>query len=161
MSIPYYSGYTEFSPNRKEVYLTLKDGGFGDADGIENGIIVDPLAFGSDSDPKSDSSDSSDSPIDELFGGIIPDDISCFIGTTAGELSKYNLNAVGLLHPGLVLGVILLFPYMTCTFKHFLSRLAKSANRGIQKKTSGRAAGRHPPLNFLQFFRRVNKTILN
>ena len=94
-----YSGYSEFSPTRKEVYLTLKDGGFGDADGIENGIIVDPLAFGSNSDPKSDSSDSSDSPIDELFGGIIPDDISCFIGTTAG---------------------------------------------------------RHPPLNFLQFFRQVN-----
>jgi hypothetical protein len=27
-------------------YLNLRDGGFGDADGIENGIIVDPLAFG-------------------------------------------------------------------------------------------------------------------
>ncbi len=39
-----YSDYTQFSPNRKEVYLTLKDGGFGDADGIANGIIVDPLA---------------------------------------------------------------------------------------------------------------------
>jgi hypothetical protein len=53
-----YSIYTKFSPNRQEVYLTLKDGGFGDADGIENGIIVDPLAFGSESDPKNDNSDS-------------------------------------------------------------------------------------------------------
>ena len=40
-----YSEFTEFSADRKMVYLTLKDGGFGDADGIENGIIVDPLAL--------------------------------------------------------------------------------------------------------------------
>ena len=76
-----YSGYTDFSPNRKEVYLTLKDGGFGDADGIENGIIVDPLAFGSESDPSGGNSDGS--PIDEFFDGIIPDDLSCFITTAA------------------------------------------------------------------------------
>jgi hypothetical protein len=40
-----YSDYAEFSKNRKMIYLTLKDGGFGDADGIENGIIVDPLTI--------------------------------------------------------------------------------------------------------------------
>ena len=50
-----YSEYAEFSSNRREVHLTLKDGGFGDADGLENGIIVDPLAFGSESDPNSGS----------------------------------------------------------------------------------------------------------
>jgi hypothetical protein len=77
-----YSDYTEFSPNRKIVYLTLKDGGFGDADGIENGIIVDPLAFGSDSDPNGGSSES---PIDKVFDGIIPGDLSCFISTAADQ----------------------------------------------------------------------------
>ncbi len=41
-----YSDYAEFSPDRLVIYLTLKDGGFGDADGIENGIIVDPLTVG-------------------------------------------------------------------------------------------------------------------
>ena len=41
-----YSEYTEFSANRRAVYLTLIDGGFGDADGIENGVIIDPLALG-------------------------------------------------------------------------------------------------------------------
>ncbi|CAB1058305.1 hypothetical protein D1BOALGB6SA_3061 [Olavius sp. associated proteobacterium Delta 1] len=76
-----YSGYTDFSPNRKEVYLTLKDGGFGDADGIENGIIVDPLAFGSESDPSGGNSDGS--PIDKVLDGIIPDDLSCFISVAA------------------------------------------------------------------------------
>ncbi len=47
---------------RKELYLTLKDGGFGDADGIENGIIVDPLAVGSESDPSGGGSDSAIDP---------------------------------------------------------------------------------------------------
>ncbi len=41
-----YSEYTEFSDDRKSVYLTLIDGGFGDADGIENSIIIDPLTLG-------------------------------------------------------------------------------------------------------------------
>ena len=72
-----YSNYTSFSPNRKEVYLILKDGGFGDADGIENGIIVDPLAFGSESDPNKDNDDSA---LDEIFG-----DLSCFISAAAGH----------------------------------------------------------------------------
>lgn len=76
-----YSGYTEFSPDRKKVYLTLRDGGFGDADGVENGIIVDPLAFGSETDPNG----SSDllSPLDELLEGLIPSDLSCFISAAA------------------------------------------------------------------------------
>ena len=41
-----YSEYTEFSDDRKSIYLTLIDGGFGDADGIENGVIIDPLSLG-------------------------------------------------------------------------------------------------------------------
>jgi hypothetical protein len=41
-----YSEYTEFSADRKSIYLTLIDGGFGDADGIENGVIIDPLGLG-------------------------------------------------------------------------------------------------------------------
>ena len=46
-----YSEYTEFSDDRKSVYLTIIDGGFGDADGIENGIIIDPLGLGVSSSP--------------------------------------------------------------------------------------------------------------
>ncbi len=76
-----YSEYAEFSSDRKKVYLTLKDGGFGDADGIENGIIVDPLAFGSDSDLNSGSgSDSDDS--------LIPDNISCFIAAASSDAAN-------------------------------------------------------------------------
>jgi len=45
-----YSAYTAFSADRKKSYLTLQDGGFGDADGIANGIIVDPLGLTASSD---------------------------------------------------------------------------------------------------------------
>jgi len=41
-----YSAYTEFNEDRTAAYLTLQDGGVGDTDGIENGIIVDPSGIG-------------------------------------------------------------------------------------------------------------------
>ncbi|CAN2041068.1 hypothetical protein GMMP15_260026 [Candidatus Magnetomoraceae bacterium gMMP-15] len=41
-----YSQHTVFSADRESVTLELKDGGFGDADGVENGIIVDPCGYG-------------------------------------------------------------------------------------------------------------------
>ncbi len=37
-----YSDHTTFSEDRQSVILELVDGGFGDSDGIANGIIVDP-----------------------------------------------------------------------------------------------------------------------
>ena len=41
-----YSAYSEFSEDRKSVTVLVKDGGFGDLDGIENGIIIDPAGIG-------------------------------------------------------------------------------------------------------------------
>jgi hypothetical protein len=40
-----FSGYYKFLNRRKAVQLTLRDGGFGDADGVANGIIVDPAGL--------------------------------------------------------------------------------------------------------------------
>jgi PKD repeat protein len=37
-----YSAYATFRADRKSLVLELKDGGHGDSDGVENGIIVDP-----------------------------------------------------------------------------------------------------------------------
>ncbi len=37
-----YSDYAIFGPDRTYIVLELKDGGYGDMDGIENGVIVDP-----------------------------------------------------------------------------------------------------------------------
>lgn len=41
-----YSAYATFAEDRMSVVLRLKDGGYGDADGKANGIIVDPGGFG-------------------------------------------------------------------------------------------------------------------
>ncbi len=84
-----YSDYTTFSADRKIVELSLKDGGFGDADGIENGIIVDPLVLGTVSDH---SSGGSDSFVEKTIESIIPD-IGCFISTAASRpVDKKALN---------------------------------------------------------------------
>ncbi len=37
-----YTAHAFFSADRRSVTLELKDGGFGDADGTENGVIIDP-----------------------------------------------------------------------------------------------------------------------
>jgi uncharacterized protein YcnI len=44
-----YSEHVTISADRKSVTLELKDGGFGDADGIANGVIVDPSGPGTTS----------------------------------------------------------------------------------------------------------------
>jgi hypothetical protein len=41
-----YSEHATFASDLKSVSLELKDGGFGDADGLANGTIVDPGGFG-------------------------------------------------------------------------------------------------------------------
>jgi hypothetical protein len=89
-----YAAYTVFSADRKKIYLSVKDGGFGDADGIENGIIVDPLAYGLDDEVDSNNRSSSNSD----------SDISCFISTAAsrpanGQSSKllwHEIRVLGL-----------------------------------------------------------------
>jgi hypothetical protein len=40
-----YAAYTKISTDRRCIFIALVDGGIGDADGVENGIIVDPLGF--------------------------------------------------------------------------------------------------------------------
>jgi len=41
-----YSDHATFGGDRKSVVLELKDGDYGDADGVANGIIVDPSGPG-------------------------------------------------------------------------------------------------------------------
>jgi hypothetical protein len=40
-----YSAFTTFSSDRMSMTLTLADGGAGDADGVANGIIIDPAGI--------------------------------------------------------------------------------------------------------------------
>jgi hypothetical protein len=37
-----YTQYATFNPDGRSITVALKDGGHGDSDGVENGIIVDP-----------------------------------------------------------------------------------------------------------------------
>ena len=64
-----YSAHAQFSVDRKSVTLELKDGGCGDADGVANGIIVDPSGFGLSSSSVASGSSG-----------------ACFIGILASEL---------------------------------------------------------------------------
>ena len=41
-----YSEYATFSADRKSVTFTVRDGGLGDADFVENKVIVDPAGAG-------------------------------------------------------------------------------------------------------------------
>ena len=54
-----YSAHAAFAPDRRSVEIEIQDGGFGDADGVENGIVIDPSGFGiATTGVSSDSSDS-------------------------------------------------------------------------------------------------------
>ena len=77
-----YTAYTQLNPDRKSVQLTVKDCGFGDADGIENGIIVDPIGFADMSGGGSDTLGSivDATPIEEIANAI-----GCFISTAAQQ----------------------------------------------------------------------------
>jgi hypothetical protein len=128
-----YSDYTQFSPNRKEVYLTLKDGGFGDADGIENGIIIDPLTFGSETDPNGGGSDS---PIDEavdgiadIAEGILPNGLSCFISVAAADSASNEPLPVWHLTRKLEFWLILMLPFLLYLFKMLVSWILRMENQ--------------------------------
>ena len=66
-----------FSDDRKSVILTLVDGGFGDEDGVRNGIIVDPSGLGNNT--ASVETESGDSIMDLNVDST--DIAGCFIGS--------------------------------------------------------------------------------
>ena len=64
-----YSEHTTFNDDGQSITLEVKDGGFGDSDGVANGIIVDPGGIASDLSSSYSS-----------FGSNI---VGCFIATAA------------------------------------------------------------------------------
>ena len=80
-----------FAANRKSVTLVLEDGGVGDEDGVENGVIVDPsaIAYEEDSTTTSDSASVSSGDVSSGGGGG-----GCFISAgTAGLISPNFVSA--------------------------------------------------------------------
>ena len=82
-----YSDYAEFSSDRRVVYLTLQDGGFGDADGVENGIIVDPLTIGTAIGGGGGSGGELAASAGEVVETILPWS-SCFISTAVQQKNE-------------------------------------------------------------------------
>jgi hypothetical protein len=72
-----FSGNTIFSSDRQSVKLFLKDGGPGDADGIENSLIVDPSGVGATS-------------LSGALDGVNSNNASCFIDSVASGSSQYR-----------------------------------------------------------------------
>ena len=59
-----FSSHAVFSADRKSMTLTLRDGGAGDADGVANGIIIDPAGVAVPS------SSGGDNIVENVVGGI-------------------------------------------------------------------------------------------
>ena len=71
-----FSSHAVFSADRKSMTLTLRDGGAGDADGVANGIIIDPAGVAVPS-----SSSGGDNLVENVVGGI--GDIVGSVGSAA------------------------------------------------------------------------------
>jgi hypothetical protein len=87
-----YASHVIFSGDRRSVTLSLQDGGFGDADGIANGVIVDPSGPGAGAA----SSVSGSSTIGGGGGGG-----GCFIASASGTAPRARCNVFPGEHPGL------------------------------------------------------------
>ncbi len=80
-----YSAHAVFSADRKSIALAFMDGGFGDADGAANGVIVDPSGIGTSAlipatDPPGVPADSGTATVASSGGG---GGGGCFISTAA------------------------------------------------------------------------------
>jgi hypothetical protein len=72
-----FSSHAVFSADRKSMTLTLRDGGAGDADGVANGIIIDPAGVVVPS-----SSGGGDNLVDGVVGGV--GNVIGSVGSAAG-----------------------------------------------------------------------------
>ena len=85
-----------FNPGRKSLTLLLEDGGTGDQDGVQNGVIVDPAGLGYSSQP----GDSSNTTTSTTNG------TGCFISTPLGEMQYPGTMAVVLVLFLLIAGIV-------------------------------------------------------
>ena len=98
-----YSTQTIFSEDRYSITLYLEDGGEGDADGIANGIIVDPSGVGVSASSIGSSSSGSEDVFDAVSAG-------CFISTASSPDAQKQASPVWQVIHGreLAFGLVLL-----------------------------------------------------
>ncbi len=124
-----YSEYTSFSADRKTVELILTDGGFGDADGIANGVIVDPLALRT----ATDHSSGSDSFVEDIAENLDPTGM-CFISSVDSRPSDRQALSFwsGIRSRELsIVFILMMFAYIGIEISLRIKR-----NRKIGRKTS-------------------------
>jgi len=109
-----YSEFTQFSADRKSVYLTLMDGGFGDADGTENGVIIDPIGLGVSGD--------SGSPSSAVTSGSGGSSAGCFITTANQHLSEKEPTDIRKKMRGIELAMMFLVPLLFLYIRKIASR---------------------------------------
>ncbi len=124
-----YSEFTEFSADRKMVYLTLKDGGFGDADGIANGMIVDPLALRT----VTDHSSGGGSFVGDVAESLNPTGM-CFISTVATRSADSRPPSFWREIRGRELSIVLILMMLAYVGREISLRVRQS--RRIGRKTS-------------------------
>ena len=90
-----------FAKNRKSVTVLLEDGGMGDEDGIENGVIVDPAGIAY---PDSETSDSASLATAEATTSAGSGGGGCFIGTGMDDNILNGIDS----NPALLIAMILL-----------------------------------------------------
>jgi hypothetical protein len=93
-----YSSQTDFSADRYSLTLYIQDGGEGDADGIANGIIVDPSGVGI----------SAFSSVSNVSDGVA-DAAACFISTASSPGGAIQISPVWKVIHGRELAFMLVF----------------------------------------------------
>lgn len=91
--------HATFSGDRRSLTFVLEDGGPGDQDGVQNGVIVDPAALGYSRSSDGGSSNAWDV---DLYG------YSCFIATPMQGSENFGSAVKGLLTSLLLLGIFCL-----------------------------------------------------
>ena len=76
-----FSAYAQFASDRRSVTLTLRDGGPGDADGVANGVIVDPAGIVEAEEESSGVVDNPSSTSIAGSGGSHRNGVGCFVAT--------------------------------------------------------------------------------
>jgi hypothetical protein len=87
-----YSDDAVISSDRRSVTLTITDGGYGDLDGVANGIIIDPSGLGATSGSGGGDSGAIDDTIGDTIGDLASN-LACFITAAQQPLTEQPGNS--------------------------------------------------------------------
>jgi len=119
-----YSDYATLDPSRQYVTLILKDGGIGDADGTENGVIIDPAGIGVAAAASDDNDGGDDFLGDDL-------NVSCFIATAAHQATNTQPTNLWREIRGRELSLIFILLVVIFTGRLMILRIKQNYGKGL------------------------------